>query len=206
MEEKKQHIIKNVGLLYMKFGIRNVTMDQVATEFGISKKTLYQYFNDKEDLVAQVVDYFLSNPEMDITNPEDGNAIDDMFYIRERVAYILKMYNNNIEVELKRTYPQLHDKVYETKRRRIFETTIDNLRKGMEEGLYRNDLEPSFIAKLTMGRTLYTMNPDYGVFEDYEVHSLAFFDSIMNYHMHAICTQSGLEYYKKQLNRYQNEN
>ena len=206
MEEKKQHIIKNVGLLYMKFGIRNVTMDQVANEFGISKKTLYQYFNDKEDLVAQVVDYFLSNPDMDITNPEEGNAIDDMFYIRERVAYILKMYNNNIEVELKRTYPQLHDKVYETKRRRIFETTIDNLRKGMEEGLYRSDLEPSFVAKLSMGRTLYTMNPDYGVFEDYEVHSLAFFDNIMNYHMHAVCTQSGLEYYKKQLNRYQNEN
>ena len=59
MEEKKLHIIKNVGLMYLKFGIRGVTMDDVAAEFGISKKTLYQYFSDKQDLVSQVVNYFL---------------------------------------------------------------------------------------------------------------------------------------------------
>jgi len=206
MEEKKLHIIKNVGLLYLKFGIRNVTMDQVANEFGISKKTLYQYFKDKEDLVSQVVDHFLSNPEMNISNPEAGNAIDDMFYIRERVAQVLKLYNNNVEIELKRTYPHLYEKVYETKRQRIFDNTIENMKKGMDEGLYRKDLEPTFIAKLQLGRTLYTMNPDYDIFEEYELHSLAFFDNIMDYHMNAVCTAKGLEYYKKRLKIVQNEN
>jgi len=191
--------------MYLKYGIRNVTMDNVATEFGISKKTLYQYFTDKQDLVAQVVDYFLKDPELRMRNLQSGNAIDDMFCLRNKVAYVMKMYNNNIELELKRTYPALYQQVYETKRQRIYEDTFENLKKGISEGLYRNDLEPSVIAKLLVGRTLYTLNPDNGIFEDYEVSSISFFDIILDYHMHGICTSQGIKYYKKQLNRIQNE-
>lgn len=205
MEEKKLYIIKSVGHMYFKHGIRNITMDNIASEFGVSKKTLYQYFTDKEDLVSQVVDYFLEDAEFDVKNPETANAIDDVLYIRSRVAYILKLYNNNIELELKRTYPSLYQKVYEAKRKRIFDNTNENLKKGIAEGLYRNNLEPSVVAKLVLGRTLFTMNPDYEVFEEYEVNSLAFFDSVLDYHMSAICTDDGLKYFKEQLNKIQNE-
>lgn len=205
MEERKLDIIRQVGLMYMKFGIRSVTMDHVASEFGISKKTLYQYFRDKEDLVTHVVNYFLENPDLDFSTMNKKNAVDSMFAVREHVANILKFYNNNIEFELKKSYPQLYKKVHETKRQRIFENTIENLKQGMEQGLYRKDLDPYFIAKLQVGRIIYTLNPEYGIFEEYEVNSLAFFDSMMNYHMHAICNPKGLEYYKKQLNKVQNE-
>lgn len=205
MEEKKLHIIKNVGLMYLKFGIRAVTMDDVAAEFGISKKTLYQYFSDKADLVSQVVNYFLENPELDFKTQNNENAIDFIIAVRSHVANILKFYNNNVEFDLKKLYPELYKKVHEAKRQRIFESTIENLKYGIEQGLYRNDLEPYFIAKLQVGRMLYTLNPDYKVFEEYEVNSLSFFDSIMNYHMHAICTEEGINYYKKQLNKVQNE-
>lgn len=191
--------------MYLKHGIRNVTMDNVASEFGVSKKTLYQYFADKEDLVSQVVDFFLTDKEMDIKSLEGSNAIDDIFFIRNRVAYILKLYNNNVELELKKTYPILYQKVYEAKRKLIFDNVSENIKKGIAQGLYRKDLEPTFIAKLHLGRTLYTMNPDYGIFEEYEVSSLALFDNVLNYHMHAICTDDGLKYYKGQINKIQNE-
>jgi len=205
MEEKKLHIIKNVGLMYLKFGIRAVTMDDVAAEFGISKKTLYQYFSDKADLVSQVVNYFLENPELNFKTQNKENAIDFIIAVRSHVANILKFYNNNVEFDLKKLYPELYKKVHEAKRQRIFESTIENLKYGMEQGLYRSNLEPYFIAKLQVGRMLYTLNPDYKIFEEYEVNSLSFFDSIMNYHMHAICTEEGINYYKKQLNKVQNE-
>ena len=191
--------------MYLKHGIRNITMDSIASEFGVSKKTLYQYFTDKEDLVSQVVDFFLEDKEFDAKNTEPGNAIDDMLFIRNKVAYILKLYNNSIELELKRTYPSLYQKVYEAKRKRIFDNTNENLKKGIAEGLYRNNLESTVIAKLVLGRTLYTMNPDFEVFEEYEVNSLAFFDSVLDYHMHAICTDDGLKYFKEQINKIQNE-
>ena len=205
MEEKKLHIIKNVGLMYLKSGVRSVTMDDVAAEFGISKKTLYQYFSDKENLVGHVVDYFLENSEFDFKNTSGHNAIDYMFKVRGRVAYILRFYNNNVESELKKSYPKIYKKVHEAKRRRIFENTIDNLKQGISEGMYRKDIDPYFIAKLQVGRMLYTINPDFKIFEEYEVNSLAFFDSMMNYHMRAVCTDKGIKYYIKQLNKVQNE-
>lgn len=206
MEDKKLYIIRNVGKLYLKFGIRSVTMDDVASEFGISKKTLYQYFSDKEDLVSQVIDYFLDNAEVSLTSATQDNAIDYMFKVRNHVAHIIKFYNNNIEFELKKIYPHLHKKVYEAKRQRIYKNTFDNIKKGIEQGLYRDEIDPDFLAKMQVGRMLYTLNPDNQIFEEHEINSLELFDSIMSYHMHAICTPRGLEYFKKQLNKVQNEN
>lgn len=205
MEEKKKYIIENVGHLYFKKGIRAVTMDTVAAEFGISKKTLYQYFADKEDLVNQVIEFFVEESGKTFKELDDRNAIDSILLIRKHVAFIYKFYNNSIEKELKKYYPKLYKKINEVKRERIFTSTIDNLKLGMAQDLYRTDLDPYLIAKLQVGRMLYTMNPDCGIFEEYEVNSLPFFDSMMDYHMNAICTEKGIKYYKKQLNKVQYE-
>lgn len=205
MEDKKLHIIQNVARLYLKFGIGNVTMDNIASESRISKKTLYQYFSDKEDLVSHVVDHFINDTDVDFGMKAKGNAIDNMFDVRRHVAGILKFYNNNIEYDLKNSYPLLYKKIHETKRQRIFENTVENLKLGINQGFYRTGLDPFFIAKLQIGRMLFTLNPDYGIFKEYEVSTLAFFDNMMDYHMSAICTEKGLKYYKKQLNKLQNE-
>lgn len=192
--------------MYLRHGIRNITMDAVATEFSISKKTLYQYFSDKEDLVSQVIDFYVNDGlQLELRNPDNGNAIDNMFFYRERIADLLKFYHNHLEQELKKTYPALHARLCEKKRQRIFDDTTENIKMGIVQGLYRANLEPSFIAKLTLGRILFTMNPEFGIFEDYELTSMALFDSVLDYHMHAICTEKGLEHYKKQLNKVQNE-
>ncbi len=191
--------------MYLKLGIRSVTMDDVASELGISKKTLYQHFTDKKDLVTQVIDYFLDDAEYEFKQQRNGNAIDNMFLIRKHVAYILKFYNNRIEHDLKKSYPELYQKIRQVKHQRILDSTIENLKQGMEEKLYRHDLDAYFIAKLQLGRMLYTLNPDYHIFEEYELSSIVFFDSMMDYHMNAICTEKGIKYYKKQLNKVQNE-
>lgn len=204
MENRKLHIIKNVGKLYLKFGIRSVTMDDVAREFGISKKTLYQYFTDKAQLVSQVVDYYLQNPIFDL-NDANGNAIDQYFAIREHINSILKYFNNNIEFDLKKQYPNLHKRVHVKKREKIFSSNIWSLEKGIKEGLFREDLDIDLIAKLQVGRMLFTLNPDYEIFTDGEVASIELFDKVIEYHMHAICTEKGIKYFKKQLNKVRND-
>ncbi|QIA06671.1 TetR/AcrR family transcriptional regulator [Draconibacterium halophilum] len=205
MEEKKKYIIENVGRLYFKKGIRAVTMDDVAAEFGISKKTLYQYFSDKKGLVTQVIEFFIEESNKTFKQLDDKNAVDSILLIRKHVAFIYKFYNNGIDKDLKKYYPELYKKINEIKRERIFTSTIDNLKLGMTQGMYRTDLDPYLIAKLQVGRMLFTMNPDYGIFEEYEVNSLAFFDSMMDYHMNAICNEKGIKYYKNQLNKVQYE-
>ncbi len=205
MEEKKTYILKNVGKLYLKYGIRAVTMDDVASEFGVSKKTLYQYFSDKEDLVRQVINYYLDSSVFDLNKQCEGNAIDRIFALRNHVSQILQHFNNHLEFELKKSYPALYEKVHDLKRKRIYDYTIININSGIEEGLFRADLEPEFLAKLQVGRMLLTLNPEYEIFERTDVASIQLFDKVMDYHMHAICTEKGLSYYKEQLNRIQNE-
>lgn len=205
MDEKKSHILQNVGKLYLKFGIRSVTMDDVAREFGISKKTLYTYFTDKEDLVNQVVDYYLNKPAFNLNGSKEDNAIDHFFSIRKHVILTLKYYNNNLEHDLKKLYPELYKKVHNLKRERIYSNTVKNFVQGVKEGFYRSDIDPVVVSKLQVGRLLYTLNPDNEVFSENELSTIELFDKIIDYHMHAICTEKGIEYYKEQLNKIQNE-
>lgn len=205
MEDKKLHILNNVGIMYLKFGIRSVTMDDVASEFGISKKTLYQYFNDKADLVSQVVNFHIENPIFDVNAPGIGNAIDSQFAVRSHFRKIIKYFNNNIEYDLKKYYPKLYKKVHLMKREKIFNNTVLNIENGINEGLYREDLDVKLIAKLQVGRMLFTLNSDNEIFSDTDLVSMEVFDKVVEYHMYAICTEKGIKYFKKQLNKIKNE-
>lgn len=205
MEDKKLHILQNVGNLYLKFGIRSVTMDDVAREFGISKKTLYTYFTDKEDLVNQVIDFYLNKPAFNLNGDDAGNAIDHFFAVRKHVIKTIKYFNNHLEFDLKKLYPELYKKVHNVKRERIYSNTVKNFVQGVKEGFYRSDLDPVMVAKLQVGRMLYTLNPDNEIFSETELSSIELFDKIIDYHMHAICTDKGIEYYTEQLNKIQNE-
>jgi AcrR family transcriptional regulator len=180
-------------------------MDDVAQEFGISKKTLYQYFRDKADLVEQVVDFYLENSLMKIDSKQNENAIDFYFALRSQISKILKYFNNNIEFDLKKQYPQLFQRVHEVKRKKIFSSTVQNINNGIKTGLYREGLDVELIAKLQVGRMLYTLNPDNEIFTEHEVSTIELFDKIIEYHMHAICTEKGIKYFHEQLNKIQNE-
>ncbi|HKI89226.1 MAG TPA: TetR/AcrR family transcriptional regulator [Draconibacterium sp.] len=205
MEDKKLHILQNAGKLYLKFGIRSVTMDDVAREFGISKKTLYTYFDGKENMVGQVIDFYLNKPDFNLSKKCPGNAIDHFFEIRKHVIRTLKYFNNNLEYDLKKLYPELYKKVHTFKRERIYSNTVKNFVDGVKEGLYRSELDPVMVAKLQVGRMLYSLNPDNEVFSETELSSIELFDKIIDYHMHAICTEKGIKYFKEQLNKIQNE-
>jgi TetR/AcrR family transcriptional regulator, cholesterol catabolism regulator len=199
MEEKKQQILSNVCNLYLKYGIRNITMDDIAVEFGISKKTLYQYFNDKEDLVAQVFDFYMHNPVFTFNNSDQGNSIDRIFAVRNHVSVVIKNFNNKFEFELKKLYPALFKKWHDFKVKQIYENTFQNIESGKTEGLFRNELDTDLLARLQVGRMLLTLNTESGIFSETEVSSIEVFDKIMDYHLHAICTPRGLEYYKEKM-------
>jgi AcrR family transcriptional regulator len=206
MEEKKLNIIESVGKLYLKYGIKSVTMDDVAAELGVSKKTLYQHFKDKENLVSEIINHFMINPQFDLTEQKGKNPIDSIFALRDHLSYVLKFYNNNLEFDLKKQYPALHKKVRDFKRKKILTDTQRNIEEGQKLKLYRSDIDAAFIAKLNVGRMLLTLNSDQNIFSEQELATIEIFDKTIDYHFHGICTKKGLEYYKEQLNNIQNEN
>lgn len=205
MEEKKEYILKQIRELYLKFGIRSVTMDDVASEFGISKKTLYQYFDDKADLVEQVIEDYLKSSAFNLNSDHQGNAIDKYFALRSHIIKVLKYMHSNIEFDLKKTYPALYQKVYKVKRERIFINTVDNMNEGIMQGLYREEINPELVAKLQVGKMLYTMDPQNEIFTESELMNIETFDQIMEYFMYSVCTDKGIKYYKEQLNKIKND-
>jgi len=83
MNEKEKEIVQKVALLYGKYGIKSVTMDDVAHEIGISKKTLYEYFSDKQHLVNAVVEQEIIFNDLRLQQQKNGlnNALQEMFKI-----------------------------------------------------------------------------------------------------------------------------
>ncbi|WP_159521692.1 TetR/AcrR family transcriptional regulator [Sunxiuqinia indica] len=207
MEDKKQYILEEVGKMYMRHGIRSVTMDDVAAELGVSKKTLYQYFKDKAELVSQVVESFLSKDEQCHCHENDTlNAIDRVFWMREHLNNLLKLVHNNLEYDLKKSYPKLYKKISEYKKERFYEDSFSVIEQGKQEGFFRTEVDSDFVSRLSVGRFLLVFNPDHGLFTQDEVQNISLFDQVTDYHFHGICTEEGLKYYKKQLNKVQNEN
>lgn len=205
MEDRKQYILQNAGELYLKFGIKSVTMDQVARELGISKKTLYQDFKNKADLVSQVVDFYLENPIFCLNDFSHGNPIDRYFDLRTHIASVLKYYHNNLENDLKQRYPKLYRRIQKQKREIIYKNTVDNLKEGIRKGLYISDLDVDFVAKLQVGRMLLTLNPANNIFTVAELSNIELYDKMLKYHMYSVCTDEGKKYFKKQLNNIRNE-
>ena len=201
MEKKKKHILEKTAELYLKYGIRSVTMEDVSREVGISKKTLYQNFKDKEDLVNQTIDNLIYQNHYEKAKRESDNAIDALLAMKNEIGRIMKQYNNNLEFELKKYYPKQYKKVCRHKHDDIFENTIDNIKQGISEGLYRKDVDAEFVAKLQVGRVLCTMNPDSGIFNENEIMSFNVFEKGIEYHLRAICTEKGLKYFHKQINK-----
>ncbi len=206
MENRKTHIVEQAGQLFLRHGIKTVTMDDVASELGISKKTLYLHFKDKKELVNEVVTNFLMQDEdYSIKTDATLNAIDRVIWMRERIFKMMKIVHNKIEFDLKKTYSEIYKKVSDYKRNRIFEDNISILKQGKEEGLFRDDFDEELIAKLSVGRILLVFNPEGGIFSEEEIKNIDLFDKMLDYHFHGICTNKGLDYYKKQLNKVQKE-
>jgi len=206
-DEKRTFILETAAQLFFKHGIKSVTMDEIARHSGISKKTIYFFFKDKEALVDAFTEkHFICNESFPSIDNDEINAIDHFFRLREYVLQFFELTKNNIDYDLKRSYPKIYTKLKEFKRVFIYQTEQTLLKKGQAEGLFRTELDTDFIARLSVGRSLLIFNPDNELFNEKECMSIGVFDRVLDYHLHAICTSKGLEYYKKQLNRIQNEN
>jgi AcrR family transcriptional regulator len=191
MIEEMKNILEKVRCLYLKYGIKSITMDDVARELGISKKTLYQYVVDKTDLVAKVLDIEISKRagDFDITNCKGVNAIDEMIMVNFHVIKMLKEYNPSTAYDLKKYYPDLYKKFYELRHQKMYEWILNNLIRGKSENLYRKEINEEIIAKLYVYRNEVIIENDQ--FDLNEYTSPKFFREVLIYHIRGIATEKG---------------
>ncbi len=201
MNPDLKNILAKVRELYMKFGIKSVTMDDVANELGISKKTLYQFVSDKDELVGKFLEY-----EIDIRQEEifrcfhkGFNAIEELFEISMFMNKMIREQNPATENDLKKYYPQYYQKIISTRRERMQKYILLNLEKGKKEGLYRKDVDNEIISKLYLSRseTIHMNN----LFTVEEFTSMKLFRELLTYHIRGIASDKGIEVLEKKIEK-----
>ncbi|MDF1550578.1 MAG: TetR/AcrR family transcriptional regulator [Bacteroidales bacterium] len=199
MELKLENILDKVFEMYNRYGIKSVTMDDVASMLGMSKKTLYQYVKDKTELVEKVVERLIQNKEClqnEVYN-KNFNALEEIFALAQIMNDHIKHYNPAMEYDLKKYYPAVYLKISETRRNKMYEAVAKNLRKGIANGLYREELDVDIITKIFVSRI--ELSLDNPVFERDEITSFKVFIEMMIYHLHGICNSKGLEIIQERL-------
>jgi AcrR family transcriptional regulator len=192
MNDELLNILQKVRCLYMKYGIKSVTMDDVSRELGISKKTLYQYISDKNELVEKVVELELKEKDVffKTTNHKNTNAIENIFEVHRMVQQMIRDYNPATDYDLRKYYPELYARVLKKRREYIYNNILGNLKKGKSEGLYRSDFNDELIAKVQLSRV--ESGFDDTIFTQEELQSSQLFWEIFIYHIRGIANERGL--------------
>ncbi len=194
--EKENEIIAKARELFMTYGLRSITMDDLAQRLAISKKTLYQHFKDKADLIRKIIieEVSIINNNINELNNKEINTIDKMIAINKYIITIKKNIPTNVEYDLEKYYPEIAKEIKYLSEKKMYDAVIINHEKGKTEGLIRKELNSNIIASLQLGRAefleLIVKKLDN---LDYET----VLNEIFDYHIHAIATKKGLDYYYK---------
>ncbi len=193
----KEKIVKKAGELFLKLGFKSITMDDIAGEMCISKKTIYKYFCNKELLVEESTNLLHQeiHQKIDSIVEMNHNAIDENFEIREMFSEMFKSSVDTSPIyQLKKHYPEIYEKVIS---REINECSMwfkNNILKGIENGLYRADLDIDTYVKFYY-TLIFSINEN--TISEKEAQKLEL--EALEYHTRAMATPIGIIELEKQL-------
>ncbi|MGV6829027.1 MAG: TetR/AcrR family transcriptional regulator [Flavobacteriales bacterium] len=190
MEEK---IIHFAGDLFLTYGFKSITMDEIASKMGISKKTIYKYFKTKTHLVEATTLHIFKIVSEGINCIFDigKNPIEELFEIKDFVMKHLKDESSSPHYQLKKYYPEIYSNLYKKQFEVMQECVIENLQRGVDQKLYLADLDIELISRIYfLGIT--------GI-KDEELFPRNLFlksqllENYLNYHIRGIATPKGLK-------------
>lgn len=198
----KETILQKANEMYMSLGYKSVTMDDIAAELGISKKTIYQHYSNKNELVEASTLYLFEKISggIDQICELGQNSIDEIFLIRN---FLMKHLNNESTspfYQLQKFFP----KTFACLRTKQFAKThgcmMENIRKGIAAGLFRDDIDVDFTSRIYFTGLTGVKDTDIFPTNEYEVNAVT--KQYIEYHLRAIATEKGLEILKIALVKY----
>jgi TetR/AcrR family transcriptional regulator, cholesterol catabolism regulator len=202
--EVKERILAKSADLFMRYGIRSITMDEIATTLGISKKTIYQFFTDKDDLVFAVIEQEIGKNEDECLQyrNEASDAIHEIFLAVEDLEELLAYTNPLMLYDLEKYHPRAFQKIKEYKYQFLYDATTENLRRGIEEGIYRKDIQKDIVAKSRVEAAFLVFNSDLFPHSRYSMSEVNFELALL--FMHGVATENGkmlIEQYTTERNK-----
>ncbi len=199
LQEKELRLLENATGVFMRFGIKSVNMDDMARHLSMSKKTLYQYVKDKEDLVNKVISLFIHNENSSVNaiHEKQYDAIEESLEIMRWVTGVLQNIHPSVMYDLHKYHPEASKRMQEAQEKTISESILKNLKKGQREGLYRKDFNPEVITRLYATRVDHVFYQTFSPSENIKLSDL--YKEAFKYHIHGIASALGLERLKEKM-------
>jgi len=198
---REEQIVEASLRVFMTYGIKSVTMDDVAKHLRISKKTLYLYFKDKNDLVQRCLDFDCVDTERRITaiQAKELNAIDEIFEISQYVLEELRSIHPSIFHDLEKYYPGAFNAMHNLHHEHVIKVIRRNLDNGIREGVYRDNLHVEVMSILWVQRLNLVFRNDLFPMPKYNLAEV--YLQIFDHHIRGIASKKGLKYHEKKLSK-----
>lgn len=195
---KESELLYQCSRLFMRYGVKSVSMDDIARELGISKKTLYQVIDDKEELVHRSVEGFLHQhtEQCRACLATDENPIKQMLELIKNVAMTMRDVNPALLFDLQKYYIRSWKLFQEFRSRVVHSEILRNLSQGKAEGWYRSDLNEEIIATLYVNMIDAITNTDLFPPSNYRFRLLV--QEVLFYHLHGVTSEKGRAYLTQQ--------
>jgi len=160
--ETQERILMKAHELFMRYGIRSVSMDEIAAHLGMSKKTIYQFYADKDALVEGVIGIEITNKEGECgfcrANCED--AVHEIFLSIDGLQEMLSGMNTSLIYDLEKYHPKAFKKISKYKDEFLYGIIKDNLERGIKEELYKETINTDILTKFRLASVFLLFNPE----------------------------------------------
>lgn len=196
-QDNKEKLLKGAEDLFLTNGVRSITMDDIARHLGISKKTIYQHFEDKDEIVALVLRSHMERQrhQFDEIASKSKNAVEEMV----RLSVLLKESMRNVNASLLFELQKYHQRAWNTwlefKRKDIHQSIIRNMRQGIAEGYFRNDINVDVLGRMRL--EMVQMAFDNMVFPRESFNLSEVQAQLFDHFVHGLLTDKGKKLYQK---------
>lgn len=190
--EELVKILEAAELLFRKYGIRSVTMSDIASQLGMSKKTVYQYIENKNDLVEKILRNYIENEKkMCIQAAQSSeDALQEMFSISIQVQRNIENMNPSLLFDLKKYHFSIWQQFEAYRKDFVLSLMKNNLKRGIAEGIYRNDMDPEIISRIHIG-TMHIFSDD-DILPPDQFPRATVHKEFVFYHLHGIVSEKGI--------------
>lgn len=160
--EIQERIAQKAHDLFLRYGVRSISMDEIASHLGISKKTIYQVYADKNALVNRVAEMVICNNtrESALIRATSRNPVHEILVAKDLVKGMLNNMNPAIMYDLQKYHPAAFKKITDHKNKFLYKAIRENLEDGIKMDLYRPDINIEIIAKFRLASIFLLFSPD----------------------------------------------
>ena len=198
----KKKIVDQSIQLFLQYGYKSVTMDDIAKHMGVSKKTIYVHFPTKDELVEQSAVNHLDGiiKKINVISKQSKDPIIELYQIKKEALNHLSSEKNSPQYQLQKYYPSLYSKLKEKEFSALSGLFSNSIQEGFQTGIFRKDIDVDFVVRIFFNGIRGITNIKLFPIEIYKIEDLLL--NFSEYHLRALCTHEGiikLENYKKEM-------